>query len=104
MKPGFRLKAVTPDTPSVAVTFNDETMLLPEGANLAAALLAAGIEGFRQTPFQGVARAPFCMMGICFDCLLEVDGVAQQSCMMEVRAGLKIRPARQRREGLYEAL
>jgi len=104
VKPGLRFKSVVPEGPRVAVTFDGEALMLPEGANLATALMAAGIGSFRQTPFQGVARAPFCMMGVCFDCLLEIDGVAQQSCLIEVRAGMDIRPARQQREGPYESL
>jgi predicted molibdopterin-dependent oxidoreductase YjgC len=29
-------------------------------------------------------------MGTCFDCLVEIDGVARQACMLNVRAGLAI--------------
>lgn len=72
----------------VAVTFAGQELHLPEGANLAAALLAAGITTFRHTPVSGAPRGPFCMMGACFDCLVEVDGVTRQACMMEVSAGL----------------
>jgi len=61
---------------------------LPEGANLAAALLAVGIGVFRRTPVSGAPRGPFCMMGACFDCLVEIDGVLRQACMLEVREGL----------------
>jgi predicted molibdopterin-dependent oxidoreductase YjgC len=104
VKPVSRLKSLLPDAPLVEVLFAGEPMMLPEGRNLAAALMAQGVEGFRQTPYQGVARAPFCMMGICFDCLLEVDGVVRQSCMIEVRSGMEVRPARQRRVGPYAAL
>jgi predicted molibdopterin-dependent oxidoreductase YjgC len=71
-----------------AVTFEGQELHLPEGANLAAALLAAGITTFRHTPVSGAPRGPFCMMGACFDCLVEVDGVTRQACMMEVSAGL----------------
>lgn len=61
------------------------------GANLAAALLAAGVEVFRHTPVSGAPRAPFCMMGACFDCLVEIEGVVRQACMLEVTEGLEIR-------------
>ncbi|TCL01220.1 2Fe-2S iron-sulfur cluster protein [Shimia isoporae] len=101
---GLRLKSLLPQGPLVEVTFKGEVISLPEGANLATALQEYGVEGFRQTPTRGVARSPFCMMGVCFDCLLEVDGVTRQSCMIEVRAGIDIRPARQSREGPYESL
>ena len=63
---------------------------LPEGANLAAALLAAGVGVFRHTPVSGAPRGPFCMMGACFDCLVEIDGVVRQACMIEVTEGLQI--------------
>jgi predicted molibdopterin-dependent oxidoreductase YjgC len=67
---------------------------LSDGANLAAALLAAGIGVFRHTPVSGAPRGPFCMMGACFDCLVEIDGVVRQACMMQVSEGLAIsRPA-----------
>ena len=32
------------------------------------------------------------MMGACFDCLAEIDGIPnRQSCMVEVRHGMRIR-------------
>lgn len=76
--------------PRVDVTWDGETLSLPEGSNLAAALLAAGVEVFRQSPVSGAPRAPFCMMGACFDCLIEIDGVTRQACMLEVSKGLSI--------------
>lgn len=63
------------------------------GESLAAALLAAGITRFRATPVSGADRAAFCMMGACFDCLVELDGTANvQACMVAVRAGMRARP------------
>jgi len=76
--------------PRVEVWFDGAPLALPEGANLAAALLAAGIVAFRETPVSGAPRAPFCMMGACFDCLVEIEGVTRQACMMEVQEGLSI--------------
>lgn len=85
----------------VTVTFAGAPLDLPLGANLAAALLAAGVGAFRQTPVSGAPRGPFCMMGACFDCLVEIDGVARQACMTEVTAGLQIdRPL----EGNHDAV
>lgn len=72
----------------VEVALDGSALALPEGENLAAALLAAGIRSFRRTPVSGAPRAPFCMMGACFDCLIELDGVTRQACMLEVRAGM----------------
>jgi D-hydroxyproline dehydrogenase subunit gamma len=53
---------------------------------------------FRTSPVTGAARAPLCMMGICFECLVEIDGQAnQQACLVRVRPGMRIR--RQLAEG-----
>lgn len=77
---------------TVTVRFDGRELRLPEGANLAAALLAAGVRQFRHTPVSGAPRGPFCMMGACFDCLVEVDGMTRQACMMEVVDGLSVTP------------
>ncbi|MFK7937885.1 MAG: (2Fe-2S)-binding protein [Roseovarius sp.] len=83
------------DAPRVDVSFDGQTLSLPDGSNLAAALLAAGVGVFRHTPVSGAPRAPFCMMGACFDCLVEVDGVVRQACMLNVSEGLQITRPRQ---------
>ena len=75
---------------TVPVTFDGQRLNLPDGENLAAALLAAGIQTFRHTAKSGAPRGPFCMMGACFDCLVEIDGVVRQACMLEVQPGLEI--------------
>ncbi len=77
--------------PRVDITWDGKPLSLPDGANLAAALLACGIEVFRSTPVSGAPRGPFCMMGACFDCLVEIDGVTRQACMIEVKNGLDIK-------------
>jgi len=88
VKPAFL--ELTQGARRVPVRFAGETLMLPEGANLAAALLAAGVTVFRHTPVSGAPRGPFCMMGACFDCLVEVDGSVRQACMIEVAEGLEI--------------
>jgi len=77
--------------PKVRIVFDGQLLELTEGANLAAALLAAGVQVFRQTPVSGAPRAPFCMMGACFDCLVDIDGVNRQACLCQVTAGLVVR-------------
>lgn len=63
-----------------------------EGQSLAVALLNAGVVPFRHTPVSAQARAPMCLMGVCFDCLVEVDGAPNvQACMLEVQEGMRIR-------------
>jgi predicted molibdopterin-dependent oxidoreductase YjgC len=61
------------------------------GDSVAAALLAAGVVACRTTPVSGAERGPFCMMGVCFDCLVTIDGRAnQQACLIPIRAGMCI--------------
>ena len=61
------------------------------GDTVAAALLAAGIESCRTTPISGAPRAPYCMMGVCFDCLVTIDGVgSRQGCLVALRDGMAL--------------
>ena len=47
------------------------------GDTVASAMLAAGIDRCRTTPVSGAPRAPYCLMGVCFECLVTVDGVVK---------------------------
>lgn len=61
------------------------------GDTVAAAMLAAGIDHCRTTPVGGAPRAPYCLMGVCFDCLVTIDGVgSRQGCLVPAREGMKI--------------
>jgi predicted molibdopterin-dependent oxidoreductase YjgC len=76
---------------SVHVTLDGRTVACREGDSVAAALLAAGNLHCRETVVSGVRRGPFCMMGICYDCLVVIDGLPnQQGCMTTVRPGMRI--------------
>jgi predicted molibdopterin-dependent oxidoreductase YjgC len=81
-----------PDENSVAIDFEGETLRAAANDTVAAAILAAGAGHNRTTPVSGAARAPYCMMGACFDCLMEIDGVPnQQACMTRVKDGMQVR-------------
>jgi predicted molibdopterin-dependent oxidoreductase YjgC len=78
--------------PTVTLHVQGRPIAAREGDTLAIALLNAGVVQFRQTPVSGQSRAPLCLMGVCFDCLVEVDGQQNvQSCMTEVRDGMQVR-------------
>jgi hypothetical protein len=78
--------------PSVTVWVEGRPVALPAGASAAAAVLLAGLPAIRETGISGMPRAPYCMMGICFDCLAEIDGIPnRQSCMVAVVPGMTIR-------------
>ena len=59
--------------------------------SVAAALLTAGIVTFRHTARSSSARGPYCGMGVCFECLVTIDGEAnRQGCLVPVRAGMVV--------------
>jgi D-hydroxyproline dehydrogenase subunit gamma len=77
---------------TIAVVVEGRKLLVPAGASAAAAVLMAGLRSIRETPVKGSERAPYCMMGVCFDCLAEIDGVPnRQSCMVEAQPDMQIR-------------
>ncbi|KJF65742.1 (2Fe-2S)-binding protein [Rhizobium nepotum] len=87
--------------PTVKITFEGTVMTVPEGISVAAALLAGGARQFRSSIVGKAPRAPYCLMGVCFECFVEIDGVpARQSCLIPVRDGMKIK----RQEGAPEFL
>ncbi|CAN7620833.1 (2Fe-2S)-binding protein [Aminobacter sp. LjRoot7] len=61
------------------------------GDSVAAALLLSGVTTTRTTLISGAPRAPYCMMGVCFECLVKIDGVAnRQACMIEVKENMSV--------------
>ena len=70
-----------------------------EGDTVSAALLASGRDVRRATAVSGAPRLPYCMMGVCFDCLVTIDGGAnRQACLTPVRDGMRIETGRGKRE------
>jgi len=61
------------------------------GETVAAVLLRQPGAWSRTTPVSGARRAPYCMMGVCFDCLAEIDGVSSvQTCLTAVCDGMVV--------------
>ena len=84
---------------SVALTVDGKAVAARSGDTVAAALLAAGIDHCRTTPVTGAPRAPYCLMGVCFDCLVTIDGVgSRQACLVPVRDGMKVETQLGKRE------
>ena len=83
----------------VGLTVDGKAVRAQSGDTVAAALLSAGIDHCRTTPVTGAPRAPYCLMGVCFDCLVTIDGAPnQQSCMLLVRDGMEIERQRGARD------
>jgi predicted molibdopterin-dependent oxidoreductase YjgC len=75
----------------LSFTFDGRVLTAREGDTVAAALLVNGVQACRQTPVSGVPRGPYCMMGVCFDCLVIINGVGnRQGCLVLLRDGMRI--------------
>lgn len=62
-----------------------------EGDTVASALLGAGVETCRSSAVGGEPRAPYCLMGVCFECLVTIDGVGnRQGCLVALRPGMAV--------------
>jgi predicted molibdopterin-dependent oxidoreductase YjgC len=76
---------------AVTLSVDGRPVAARAGDSVAAALLAAGIVVCRTTPVSDAPRAPYCLMGVCFDCLVAIDGKgSRQACRVRVRDGMRI--------------
>jgi D-hydroxyproline dehydrogenase subunit gamma len=77
---------------AVTIMLDDRPIPAVAGESVAASLLAAGIIEFRSSAVSGAPRAPYCMIGNCFECLLEIDGAPdRQACLVPVSEGMRVR-------------
>ena len=76
--------------PQVALTLDGRPVTAYEGESVAALMLAEGITATRVTR-GGEPRGVYCGMGVCFDCLVVVDGVPNtRACVTWVRDGMTV--------------
>ena len=79
----------------VSIEIDGQVYSVPKNETVAASLLMLGFKSIRTNPVSGEHRSPFCMMGVCYECLVTIDGlVDQQACMTRVRPGMRIRRQR----------
>lgn len=75
----------------VTVFIDGAPIVVPAGETVAAAVLLSGFRYTRTTPVSNTPRAPFCLMGVCYECLMVVDGLAnQRACKLTVAEGMEI--------------
>ncbi len=85
------LERLDPAQATLRLVFEGRPIPARPGDTVAAALLAAGIGPFRKTAVSNAPRTPYCMMGICFDCLVQIDGVPnRQACLVTVTDGMDV--------------
>ncbi|MFE5735813.1 (2Fe-2S)-binding protein [Streptomyces celluloflavus] len=81
-----------PRRPPFPFRFDELTIEAEPGQSIAAALLAAGHRSWRRTRVVGAGRGMFCGIGVCFDCLVTVNGRPnQRACLVEAAPGDLVR-------------
>lgn len=80
-----------PEPDLIDILINGTVYQVSAGISVAAALLQLGFKHNRQSLVSGSERGPYCMMGVCFECLVEINQVAnQQACLTQVTGGMQI--------------
>ena len=75
----------------ISFTFNGRLFTGIPGQSIAAALLTQGVRELRKTRFDEKPRSIFCGIGVCFDCVVIVDEIAnQRACLIEITEGMSI--------------
>jgi D-hydroxyproline dehydrogenase subunit gamma len=85
---------------AVHMTVDGVPLLARKGDTVSAAMMAAGLtQPYRLSAVSGKPRAPYCMMGVCFDCLVTIDGVGnRQGCLVPVNEGMNVTRQQGKRE------
>ena len=75
----------------VSIFVNGKPVEAYEGESVLTTLLAADVLTMSRDSF-GRLRTPFCNMGVCFDCMVEVEGAPSRvrACSTPVRAGMRV--------------
>ncbi len=75
----------------ITILIDGQAVIAAAGDTVAAALLLTGNTRFRQTAKSGSPRGPYCGMGVCFDCLVTINGEPnRQACVADVREGMEV--------------
>lgn len=76
---------------TIEFTFNGTLLKAVPGQTIAAAIFAADQKVLRKTRLKGEERSIFCGIGICWDCVVTVNGIInQRACLTEVKAGMVV--------------
>ncbi len=76
----------------VVIIVNGKEVVAYIGETLLAALIASGYKHLKNSPVLKEKRGGLCGMGVCYECLVTIDGEKNlRACMHDVRAGMEIR-------------
>lgn len=74
-----------------AFSFDEREIAFTEGQTVGAALLAAGVQSWRTTRRRNAPRGLFCGIGVCWDCLVTVDGAPnRRACQVTASSDLTV--------------
>ncbi len=77
-----------PEPSAFEISFDGRPIPAQDGWTVGAALTAAGIRSWRTTRVAGAPRGLFCGIGVCFDCLVTVNGAPSlRACLVPARPG-----------------
>ncbi len=77
---------------AIIFTVNGKEVSAYKGETLLAALIAAGYKKTKRSPIKGNPRGGLCGMGVCFECIVTVNGVPNiRSCMTEVENNMVVK-------------
>ncbi len=85
-----RLKSGLQRGPEITILVDGRTVQAFAGETVAAALMAAGLWRLRASPRTRAPRGAFCMMGVCQECAIRIDGALAQACLTPVRDGMAV--------------
>lgn len=86
----FRPLEGAPPAELVDIQVDGATVRVAKGRTLAIALLEAGYAATRRN-HRAEACAPFCLMGVCFECLVHLNGQSNvQACLVRAEAGMRV--------------
>lgn len=90
---------------SVRIIFEGRPLTVSADVSVAAALLAHDVGHTRESAVNGRPGAAYCMMGVCFECLVEIDGRPNcQGCLIGIQDGMRVRRQRGAREAFTGAI
>lgn len=75
----------------VRLSVNGRMVRIPSGQSVWSALALSGQTTTRKAALSGEDRSAYCAMGVCFECLVEIDGLPnQQACLRRVADGMVV--------------
>ena len=75
----------------ITIRVNGKDVTAYAGETLLAALIANGYKKIKKSPVLKELRGGLCGMGVCYECLVTINGVKNiRACMEDIRPGMEI--------------